>query len=96
LEKKKKQLVVARSSAEVEYHDMTSVVCELFWLKNFLANLGFSHVTPMQLFCDNQATKHIASNSVFHERTKHIVDCHYVNKFKLNSSNLSMYVLMIN
>jgi hypothetical protein len=80
LENKKKQLVVARSSAEAEYCAMTSAVCELFWLKNFLADLGFPHVTSMQLFCDNQVAKHIACNSVFHKRTKHIVDCHYIRQ----------------
>ena len=75
----KKQSVVARSSAEAEYRAMASTACELIWLKNLLSDLGFPSNAPMPMFCDNQAAMHIASNPVFHERTKHIeVDCHYV------------------
>ena len=77
--KSKKQNVVARSSVEVEYRAMVSATCELMWIKQLLQELKFCEVQQMQIYCDSQVARHIASNPIFHERTKHIkVDCHFV------------------
>jgi hypothetical protein len=79
--KSKKQNIVARSSAEAEYRAMASTVSELIWIKQVLADLNIKVEEPMKMFCDNQSARHIATNPVFHERTKHIeVDCHFVRE----------------
>ena len=79
--KSKKQKLVSCSSAEAEYRSMRKLTSELIWIKGLLRDLGIEINTPMTMHCDNQAAIHIASNSVFHERTKHIeVDCHKVRQ----------------
>uniref|UniRef100_A0A2N9ERL8 Integrase catalytic domain-containing protein n=1 Tax=Fagus sylvatica TaxID=28930 RepID=A0A2N9ERL8_FAGSY len=84
----KKQSVVARSSAEAEYRAMTHTTCELTWLRTVLQEFGLLTQGPTPLYCDNQAAIHIASNPVFHERTKHIeVDCHFVRS-KVESKDI--------
>ena len=68
---------MVKSSAEAEYRAMALTTCELIWLKQLLQELKFGNDGQMTLVCDNQATLHIASNPIFHERTKHIeVDFH--------------------
>lgn len=77
--KTKKQHTVSRSSTEAEYCFLATLTCELKWLKGLLSSLGVSHTRLMHVYCDSQAAMDIATNPVFHERTKHIeVDCHLV------------------
>nr|CAN74995.1 hypothetical protein VITISV_019756 [Vitis vinifera] len=53
---------------------MALATCELIWLRHLLRELRFGKDEQMKLIYDNQAALHIASNPVFHERTKHIED----------------------
>ena len=79
--KSKKQEVVSRSSVESEYIAMAQSVCEIMWLYQLLMEVGIKTVVPAKLRCDNQTALHIASNPVFHERTKHVeINCHFIRE----------------
>ena len=82
---------------------MVLVTYEPIWQKYLLLELRFEKDEQMTHICDNQAILHIASNLVFHERTKHIeVDCHFIKEnislgcmttSLVNSSDQQAYIL---
>ena len=77
----KKQSTVSRSSTEAEYRALASTAAELAWLRTLFRELGLSLPYIPVLWCDNNSTIALASNPVFHSRTKHIeVDYHYVRE----------------
>lgn len=91
--KNKKQTTMSRSSLEANYRSMTTIMCELIWLRYLLQDLHVCHHEPIRSFCDNQATTYIATNLVYHERTKHIeLDCHIVRKQIQNDEIRIVYV----
>ena len=50
-------------------------------LHQLLTEVSIKTSVPAKLWCDNQDALHIASNPVFHERTKHIeIDCYFVRE----------------
>ncbi|GAU44048.1 hypothetical protein TSUD_300180 [Trifolium subterraneum] len=64
-----------------EYRALAHTTCEGQWLKFLLQDFHISHPTPIVIYCDNKSALHIATNPVFHERTKHIeMDCHVVRE----------------
>ena len=58
---------------------MAQSVCEIMRIRQLLMEVSMETSVPAKLWCDNQTAMHIASNLIFHERTKHIeIDCHFV------------------
>ena len=79
--KSKKQNVISRSSAKSKYKAMAQSVCEIMWISQLFMEVGIKTTILAKLWCNNQSALHIASNPVFHKRTKHIeIDCHFVGK----------------
>jgi len=79
--KAKKQTVVSRSSAEAEYRSLASTVAELVWLVGMLKELKAEVQLPVQVYSDSKSAILLASNPVYHERTKHIeIDCHFIRE----------------
>ncbi|KAK6156620.1 hypothetical protein DH2020_010868 [Rehmannia glutinosa] len=77
----KKQQVVARSSTEAEYRSMAVATTDLIWIQSLFDELGLHIESPTVLWCDNSSAISLASNPVFHQRTKHIeIDIHFIRE----------------
>lgn len=85
----KKQALVARSTAEAEYHSMAHATAELLWVQSLLTELGIPFAKPT-LFCDNLSVVALSHNPVLHARTRHMeLDIHFVRE-KVVSKALSI------
>uniref|UniRef100_A0A2N9F5L7 Reverse transcriptase Ty1/copia-type domain-containing protein n=1 Tax=Fagus sylvatica TaxID=28930 RepID=A0A2N9F5L7_FAGSY len=77
----KKQHTVSRSSTEAEYRSLATGAAELAWLRQVICDLGLYLASAPIMWCDNTSALALASNPVFHGRTKHIeVDYHFVRE----------------
>ncbi|KAM1830529.1 hypothetical protein ACFX13_020749 [Malus domestica] len=80
----KKQATVARSSTEAEYRSLAHTATELTWICKIFRDLGFPLSQTPTLWCDNISAISLASNPVFHARTKHVeIDYHYIRELVL-------------
>ncbi|RVW68482.1 Retrovirus-related Pol polyprotein from transposon RE2 [Vitis vinifera] len=67
-------------STEVEYKALANAATKIQWIKYLLTNLCVPIAHSLILWCDNIGATYLASNPLFHARTKHIeIDFHYVH-----------------
>jgi hypothetical protein len=77
----KRQNVVSRSSAEVEYHAVANNVAEARWLRQLLVELHNSLSWVTLVYCNNVSAVYLSTNPVQHQRTKHVeIDLHFVRE----------------
>jgi hypothetical protein len=77
----KLQPVVAISSMEAEYIAAFYALQEIVWTKGLLKELGFSYNSPVDLYIDNQSAIKLATNPVYHKRSKHIdIKYHWIRE----------------
>lgn len=89
----KKQPTVARSSTEAEYRALAATAADITWVRYLLQELHIPlHVTPI-VWCDNKSAIALASNPIFHARTKHVeIDYHFIREKVLNKELLVQHI----
>jgi hypothetical protein len=75
----KRQPVVSRSSAEAECRAVANGVAEASWLRQLLAELHTPPSRSTLIYCDNASAVYLSTNSIQHQRTKHVkIDLYFV------------------
>jgi hypothetical protein len=77
----KRQTVVSRSNAEVEYRAIANGVAEATWLRQLLHEFQTPPSRCTLVYCDNINAVYLSTNPVQHQRTKHVeIDLHFVRE----------------
>ena len=75
---RKRYVVVALSTTEVEYMEATHARKEEVWLQRLCSSIGLVQQV-VRLDCDSQSAIFLAKNPAYHSKTKHIdVQYHFV------------------
>nr|GEV02752.1 ribonuclease H-like domain-containing protein [Tanacetum cinerariifolium] len=89
-----RQPKLSRFSAETEYRGVANAVAETCWLRNLLRELHTPLSFATLVYCDNVSAVYLSSNSVQHQRTKHIeIDIHFVRNLVAASQVRVLHVL---
>ena len=77
----KKQHIVSRSTAELEYKALALTTVEVLWITYLFKELKVSLLQSPVLYCHNKSAEALASNPKYHSKTKHIeLDLHSIRE----------------
>ena len=85
-----KQRTVVLSSIESEYMALTECSKHAQWTISILQQLFFEVDLPIDIFCDSDGARSIASNNVDHKRMKHIDIKHHYIREKINDGTVNV------
>lgn len=85
-----KQCTVTLSSTEAEYMALTECSKHAQWMISILQQLFFKVDLPIDIFCDLDGTRSIASNNVDHKRMKHIDIKHHYIREKISDGTVNV------
>ena len=77
----KLQTTVATSSMQSEYQALYAGMQELVWLRGVMSELNMPLSEPTPFFLDSQSAQDLATNPVYHKRSKHVeIKYHWVRE----------------
>jgi transposase InsO family protein len=89
----KRQHTVATSSCEAEYIGQCNATKEAVWLRLLLREIGYAPNGPTTIFADNKSAIALATNPVYHGRSRHIdIQYHYTRE-KVNDDTVQLLYL---
>ena len=71
------QKCVVLSSCEAELVALSAAACDVIWLRNLLAEIGFPVSGATPIYCDNTAAKAVAENPVQSKQLRHVARRHF-------------------
>jgi hypothetical protein len=72
---------------------MALATAELYWIRMLFKELGIDISSTPTLWCDNISAIALASNPVFHARTKHVeIDYHFIREKVCNRDGKVQYI----
>ncbi|POM66569.1 Integrase catalytic core protein [Phytophthora palmivora] len=84
---------VAPHTTEAEYMTLSLLVQEVVHLRQMLKELQVQQQLPSQIFVDNESAETLASNPVFHSRTKHTDIRHHFVRERINLKEIDVLLV---